>query len=232
MKKKKGKPKSRKIIEEKIPVPTQIADWAKAHEKQLYIAAIIIILLAGTGWWYKNYQKHKEWRAQKQYSFIVASYPTKKPTDKNAWKTSIKQLEDFLKEFKGTKTYIAAELDLANALYNVGSYDRAIKVYHQLLEQIDSKHPYWQLAQFGLAYCYEGMKKYSNAISVLEKVKANPDTTMMALVHYNMGRIYEITGEKSKALEEYKKSLEKDNFGTFKVLVEEKVQILDGKTIS
>ncbi|HDM74874.1 MAG TPA: tetratricopeptide repeat protein [Deltaproteobacteria bacterium] len=232
MKKKKGKPKTKRIIEEKIPIPTQIADWAKEREKQLYVAAIIILILVGSGWWYKNYQKHKEWRAQKQYSIIVSTYPTDNLTDKTKWQTPIKKLEAFLHEFKGTKTSLAAQLDLANAFYHVGSYGRAIDLYTELLDQIDSNHPYWQLSQFGLAYCYEGKKDYTKAISILEKVKANPDTTMMALVHYNLGRIYELTGKKSKALEEYKKYLEKENFGIFKVLVEEKVKVLEHKTVS
>ncbi len=232
MKKRKGKPKTKKIIEEKIPISTQLTDWAKSHEKQLYVAAFIILLLVGAGWWYRNYQKHKEWRAMKQYSIIVSTYPTKKLTDGAQWKTPAKKLEQFLLEFRGTKVSYAAQLDLGNAYYYMGSYDKAIQTYNGLLKEIDSSHPYWQLAQFGLAYCYEKKKNYPEAISILEKVKANPDTTMMALVHYNLGRVYELSGDKIKALAEYKKYLEKDSFGIFKVLVEEKVKALEAKTYS
>ncbi len=232
MKKRKGKPKTKRIIEEKIPVPTQIIDWAKAHEKQLYVIAIIVIILAGSGWWYKNYRQHKEWRAQKEYSAIVLTYPEKDPIDKTKWGEAIKKLENFMHEFAGTKTSLAAELDLGNAYYYMGSYDRAIQTFKKLLEDISSDHPYWQLAQLGMAYCYEGKNDYSEAISVLEKMRANPKTTMMAIVHYNLGRVYEQIGDKTRALDEYKKYLEQETFGVLRVLVEEKVKILESKTYS
>ncbi len=232
MKKRKGKPRTKKLLEEKVSFSTKLLDWAKLHEKQLYIAAIVLVLLIGSGWWYKNYKIHKEWRAQKQYSLIVSSYPTYNPKDVGKWKNVIKQLEKLLEEFDGTKTSYSARLDLANAYYHTGSYDKAIEVYERLLDDLDSEHPYWQLVQFGLVYCYEGKKDYSKAITILEKVKANPHTTMMALVHYNLGRIYEISGQKSKALEEYKKYLENNRFGIFKVLVEEKVKALESHTLS
>ena len=231
MKKRKGKPKTKKIIEEKIPIPTQIGDWAKAHEKHLYVAAIVFLILVGTGWWYRNYREHKQWRAQKNYSLIVSSYPAK-PEDTKKWKEAIEKLERFLKEFSDTKTSYAARLDLGNAYYYTGAYDRAIQTYRELLADIDPDHPYWQLAQLGLAYCYEGKKDFTRAVSVLEKMKAAPGTTMLALVHYNLGRIYEESGKKSRALEEYRKYLQKESFGLFRVLVEEKVKILEAKTYS
>ena len=97
------------------------------------------------------------------------------------------------------KNYVKQGIDLVDA----GKIDEGIALYKKALE-IDPKNTFFN---YELAYAYYLQQKYDKVITVLEKVKNNPDT--FDQVFAVLGNAYDISGDRDKALKTYKAGLKK-----------------------
>jgi len=226
MKRRRRKSKFRKKEEEVIAFSTQALDWAKEHTREVTAIVVALLLVSGVVWWYVNYQKHRELRAQHLYSQILDKYPSPFETDKKKFEQSIQKLEKLTTEFKGTLVTQSAMLDLGNAYFTTGAYKKGVSVLTDLLKKLDKESPYRQLVYLNLGYCYEALKKFQDALSTFEKLTAKPENALAPLAYYNLGRINEESGDREDALKYYREYLDQSSSQVFRQIVQEKVEKL------
>lgn len=95
------------------------------------------------------------------------------------------------------------QLLLAHCYYKTKNFDLAIKLLQTIPEDFEQSLKVIQM----LGACFAEQKKYDLAISVFKKAplqKRNLDEDLME-VHYNLGLIYEESGNKNNALKHFKK---------------------------
>ena len=97
------------------------------------------------------------------------------------------------------KNYVKQGIELVDA----GKIDDGIALYKKALE-IEPKNTFFN---YELAYAYYLQQKYDKVITVLEKVKNNPDS--FDQVFAVLGNAYDYTGKRDEAVETYKKGLKK-----------------------
>jgi len=117
-------------------------------------------------------------------------------------------LEEITAEYRRTAAGRLASFELANALYNDGRYEEAMKRFQEFLK----KNPNHLLAPAALeatGYCQESLGLWAEAIktyqSLITRHAGNPAS---ARSHYRLGLCYEETGEKEKAIQAYEKTVE------------------------
>lgn len=105
-----------------------------------------------------------------------------------------------IQEYSGRTGAKMARIELAGMAYDAGDYETAVKLYEKSLEDVGSYPSLKNLVIGGLAYALAGKEDYADAIANFEKIASGDDPVMKEDALFNLGRIYETTGnlEKSK----------------------------------
>ena len=111
-------------------------------------------------------------------------------------------------DFPGTSSARWAEVELAHMDMQKGDFKNAAENYADIRKSIKSTDPLFGLASFGIAQAEEAGKDYDRAFNeyaALSKIEGYQPVGLLG-----MARIYEIKGEKEKALSVYEQYM-----GTF-----------------
>jgi lipopolysaccharide biosynthesis regulator YciM len=120
-------------------------------------------------------------------------------SNQSSSKVKTKQIEFLLKDFKEGAQKQRALLLLADEYFNDGSYDKAIEIYQNVLnESRSSLHQ--QLANVGIAYSLEGKKDYKNAINAYKKTIQHSNEYPLFDVYVSLSRCYIENDEINEAL--------------------------------
>ncbi len=142
------------------------------------------------------------------YKIALLNYKLK------AYKGSIKYLKHLLKK---NPNYINAYILLAKSYDKLGNTKKAILI----LEETYYNFPNNKKLMKELAYFYEKTKNPYAALEIYENLAKKGNLKDII----KTAKIYEILGNKEKALFYYKKALEKDD-GTYKLWLEDKISKL------
>jgi len=205
-----------KITKEELKQPDKLqvlfGDVMKTitqHRKEMVIAvvAVICIGLAATGWYF--YRQNEERNASTLYNKASEEYNASRASGKDP-AAVIKLFTEVDAKYSGTQAAAFAAYRLGNLNLNRGNTDEAIKWYRKYLNDRSEDNELRLLVLNGLGYCYEAKKDYKNALIYFEKSAAGKAGVNFASMTYdNIGRIYEAMNDPKKALENYKKALEK-----------------------
>lgn len=196
------------------------AAWIKANsEKVLYIIVTVIALSMLTSYFILRNKKlnAKSWE---EFSTLQQKITeTEKPQD-------FEPIDNFVKKYPKSAASAYASMFKGEILYENASYEKAEKVYRQIIKN-KSFEKYIPFAINSLLYCFLAQDKKLEFFETAEGfVKKYPKHLLTPQVYAQMADIYQSKGETEKVTGIYRKlSLDfpKSPWGSFaKIMLEQK----------
>lgn len=190
---------------------TKGINYCKVHAKGLSIAiAVIAVAWIGTAL-YLNHQEKVRQESWAQYYQVQTALFTQGQEAAN------KAAASLLKAYPDTDAAYYAQLMLADALFTQENYAQAVDTYKALLS---AKNQYVRtIAAVSLAGAQQATQDYASSIKTAQNfIKQNPTSFALPQAYFTLAISQELSGDKTAALETYKKILEdytKTYFGVF-----------------
>jgi len=185
--------------------------WAAENRQKLYAAAGAIVLgivLAGGYFFYAASQEKDAARL-----YLEARIKAMKADPMGAGLAgpeAAKAYADVVDKYASTVAAQSARYELGSLAYNAGDYERSIQVYRDFIDRAGGKDIRVFYAWFGIGYAHEAKKEYDKALEAFNRVASmNPGAVHEGISYRNIARVHEELNDRGKALEYYKKALEK-----------------------
>jgi tetratricopeptide (TPR) repeat protein len=199
--------------------------FMEKHRTRIYAVAggFLLLLILTTGWYL--YQLNYESSAGKMFSLVVegqlkAGSPTGEPA-------AIVGYKEIIAKYPRSQAANTALYKLANLYVVRKEFDLAIPTYEKFLSNASSDNDLVSLAYNGLGSCFEAKKDFSKALDHFEKgLKANAASSFETLHLGSIARAYEEMNNTAKALEYYKKALEKTADPMMSLYLKRKISLL------
>ena len=185
-----------------------IRTFVEKHRMRLYAGAgvfVLILMLAG-GWHF--YQLNYETNAEKLYSKVFDT--AQKAGSPSGDLTAIQGYKDLLLKYPRSRAAVTAHYRLGNLYFGRRETDAAILAYQDFLNKAPVDNDLVTLAYNGLGACHELKKDFNKALESIEKaMKTNTAYSFVVLNYTSMARVHESMNSNAKAVEFYRKALEK-----------------------
>ena len=191
-------------------------------------SVIGVVLISYIGWGTYSGQRDQKAAdalnaAMKVYQAKIEPAGTTPDTFKTVddkYRATVTKFMEIAKSNKGRRLEEVALLYSANAHYNLKEYDKAIEIYNRLLFKIEREDPSLHgnineikvspgiirdSAVYGIAYSYEQKGDLKKAVEFQTTLTSSKDTHLREMGLYALGRLYEKSNDKAKALETYQK---------------------------
>jgi predicted negative regulator of RcsB-dependent stress response len=187
------------------------------------IGIFILVVLTITGWFI--YRNHYEKSAAQLYAQAFDA-ATKKKTPGGAAEI-VKLYDRVVKEYPSSEAALSAYYRLGNLYYNESQIDAAIGAYDALLRKVPKDSDIRTLAYIGLGFCYESKKDLGKALAAFENAAQTSQARAFESMNFrNIARIYEEMKNQPKALEYYRKALEKSHDPSMSLFIKRKIAML------
>lgn len=205
---------------EQFNLPPRVITFVRDN-KRLVQAGIGLLIIAVVSWsFYNSYQKNRVEEADSALSVALNLEAGQR----------LDALADVEKNFAGTDAALWAEIKSAQELATSGKVVEANNVFHELLSNVSGSSSLKSLLTFAAAQSDEALGNYPAALSAYESLKEIDGYQEIGL--NGLGRVYEIQGELSKAVEVYQEHLaflEKMGLVGQRALIEEKITRIKAK---
>ena len=213
------------------------------------ISSVIgVLFISYIGWSVYSSQRNQKagealYSAMKVYQAKIDTTgvsPDTFKTEEEKYRAVINKFEGLSKKYKRLDIGSIALLYAANAHYSLKEYDKAIELYGQLLSgevkdpNLHGNIAAYQLnpgilrdsALYGMAYSYEQKGDVKRAIDSLLFLNSTKDTHLGETAIMTLGRLYEKSSDKAKALETYQKIISDYPESSNIPMIKEKVERL------
>ncbi len=189
----------------------KVLDYAREHRQKLYVAAgvLVLVFVLGAGYWFYSASYEKD--AGKLYFDARLKAMKADPMGIGiAITETMKTYADVVEKYPSSDAAQAARYELGGLYFDAGDYDRSIQVYTAFIDKASKKDLRTLYARIGIGYAYEAKKEYDKAMDAFNKVvESNPGNVFEGIGYGNMARVYEEMNDRGKAIDYYKKALEK-----------------------
>jgi len=203
----------------------RVIAYAAQNRRRLYAAAGAIVLAIVLGGGYYVYSASQESDAAKLFFNARLRAMSADPMGTGAAGPEIvKALADVVERFPSTDAAQSARYELGSLYFKAGEYDRAIQVYREFLDRAGGKDIRAIYAWFGIGYAHEAKKEYEKALEAFNRVAAmQPGDVHEGIGYRNIARIHEEMNDRGKALEYYRKALEKTKDPSASTILKRKI---------
>lgn len=201
-------------------------DYIKKHRKLISIAAVIIVTLGVTAigsFWYISDRDKDARQLLNQAILSIEQQPTTTADNDGA------SLDTILASCKGTVAEAVANYLSANQKYRAGDLDTAAETYQSSKKVIDGHLN--DLERLGTASINFQQKKYSEAITILEKLQTEQSFINEDL-YILLGLSYEKSKQPAKAVATYENMIQLMENSFFKPWAEERLLALKNSAAS
>lgn len=189
----------------------RVMTYARENRQKLYAAsgALALVIVLGAGYFF--YSAHTESEAAKLYFEARMKVMKADPMGMGiAGPEAVKAFEGVVEKYPSSDAAQGARYELGNLYFTAGDYDRSIQVYRTFVDKASGKDIRKVYAWFGIGYSYEAKKEYDKALEAFNRVAdSKPGNVHEGLSYRNVARIYEEMNDRGKALDYYRKALEK-----------------------
>ncbi|MBU0993680.1 MAG: tetratricopeptide repeat protein [Proteobacteria bacterium] len=192
------------------------------HKTQFTIGVIVFlaIILMVSGLFY--YMKNKEMKGSMALAQLISQYEMSSKSA-NLPTEFFDKFKTFMDTYSGTRSAEFAALRYANICYQEGKYDDAIVFYKKALKQFKKDTALTSIMLCNLGYAYQGKKDYETAKTYFEQVANQNSALLKEDVLFNLGLIYEQTGDKAKMDKSFSQLLSFDKSRNYLDIVKEKI---------
>jgi tetratricopeptide (TPR) repeat protein len=189
----------------------KVMAFAAENRQKLYAAAGAIVLAIVLAGGYFFYAASQEKDAAKLYFEARIKAMTGDPMGTGTVAPDVaKAFADVADNYSSTDAAQSARYELGSLAFNAGDFDRSIRVYREFIDKAGSKDIRTIYAWFGIGYAHEAKKEYEKALEAFTRVASmNPGAVHEGISYRNIARIHEEMNDRGKALDYYKKALEK-----------------------
>lgn len=176
--------------------------FSKAGEGEKYrlivivcFTILVVLSVATTGYYYlcQKWNKEAAVLENKAYNFYL----------EGNFKDALSKYQEILKDYSATRSMPIAMYYIGNSYLELNQNDEAIKAYQKVAEKNNDKETILPLAYVNLGRAYINKKDYSNAIAAFKQAAAIKDSPVADRAAYETARAYELSGDKSSAIEKY-----------------------------
>jgi tetratricopeptide (TPR) repeat protein len=178
--------------------------WYQTNKKLLTNVGIVLALILAAGWFYLNNQHQNNDKAGLEFAKVFSFYDNGQYqlAINGVPEKNVRGLQAIVNDYGSTQNGNLARFYLANSLYNLGEYDKALAEF----EDADLSTTLLEASRLaGIAACYEAKGNFSEAATYFEragkKSSADPNTPEYLA---NAARNYAKSGNKNQAIELYK----------------------------
>ncbi len=174
------------------------------HWKTVVVAAVVVI--ASVAGWY--YWTNKQTDDLVEAGKVLA--PGLTAMQDNRYEDAIPIFERVVDEFGGTSVAPEATIELANAFFQTGDYEKARTHYSAYLDEYGQQDAYFrQAARSGLAACDEEEEKYEDAANgYLGLADEDPDSYLAPGLLLDAARCFHAADQKDRARALYDRVVE------------------------
>ena len=194
--------------EEILGIQTRLADWLQAHLWQVLIGGAGVVLIAVLVLAIGSYRQFGEKRALTQYAQLADKFPGGENPDPRQWEGFVPALKSLVEEYPRTKSALNAQLDLAQALYQLKQYEQALQWDTKNLQRLSEDTTRQALVRCRMALCYQAMNRLDEAIAQLEMLEQQNLAGLLRDVHWQIAQLYAKKQEPTRAAEQYQKALD------------------------
>ncbi|HOK06272.1 MAG TPA: tetratricopeptide repeat protein [Syntrophales bacterium] len=184
-------------------------DFVKERRREFIIGAtaFLVVVIAVTAWFF--YRHYEEGQATALYNGAVGKLMRARVMGQET-KAHIGAFEEVVKKHPGTHAAALARYRLGNLYLEAGETDKAMAAYRSYLQSSAGDDEITFLVHTGLVYCLEMKKDYKAALEEQEKaLRLRAGKAFEGIGFSNMGRLHELMKDRPKALEYYRKALER-----------------------
>lgn len=189
----------------------KLIDYCKTHAKVvLGIVVVIAVVWAAVGGYLSHQEKVRQDSWAQYYGVQVALFTQGQQQASEA-------VQSLVQTYPDTDAAYYAQLMLADLLFTQENFAQAAETYQQLLQ---AKNPHVRtIAAVSLASAQQATKDYAASIKTAQEfIAANPTSFALPQAYFTLALSQELSGDKTAAIETYKKILEdytKTYFGVF-----------------
>ena len=174
------------------------------HKWPLIIGVAVVVVCIAGGYYWTNSQADDLVEAGKVFA------PGQTAMQDNRYEDAIPIFERVLDEYGGTALALETTIELANACFNTGDYEKARTYYRAYLDDYGDEDTLFQVtARSGLAACDEEEEKYEEAArQYLALADEDTDSYLAAGFLLDAARCYKAADMKEKARALYDRVVE------------------------
>lgn len=200
----------------------KVVNYASENKSRVYLLLVILVLiLLISGGWYifrLNYEKNAWKIYDRAYDVSM----------KGNLPQAIKFYREVTSKYPDSRAAMIACYHLGNLYFRLHEIDLSIEAYQEFLRRAPEDNDLLTLAYAGLGYCYESRKNFKDALVSFEKaVKTDLRGSFEGINYRNIARTYEQMNNRGKALEYYRKALNKNKDPYVDLLIKRKISSLD-----
>ena len=182
----------------------EISNEIDKHWKPL-AAAVILVIVCVAGWYYLS---NKQTVDLVEAGRIIA--PGQTAMQDNRYEDAMPIFERVVNEFGGTALALEATIELANACFQAGDFEKARTYYQTYLDEYGRDNAMYEVtARSGLAACDEEEEKYGEAArQYLDLADEAPDSYLAPGFLLDAARCYKAADQKEQARAIYDRVVE------------------------
>ncbi len=159
-------------------------------------AAAVVILIAVIG-------SYKLLSARWDRSASVIEYRAYNLYLEGNYSKAISSFQEIADKYSGSKSAPLAWYYIGNSYSALGQPDDAIRAYRSVIDKYSGEETLLPLVYLNLGSVYAEKKDYENAVSAFRNIMSLRDSFAADRALYEMARVYEASGDKAAAIEQY-----------------------------
>jgi tetratricopeptide (TPR) repeat protein len=199
-----AKKKTRKQLlkepDEFITFTSKAIAFVTEYQKQISYVICTIVAFALIFFGYRFFQQRAETKAFTLLGQTQAKYDTlkEKSSETAAYRQVTEAFQSIIKKYGGNAAGKFARLIYANISYDAAQYEKAISLYKQSLSDFKDDKFVYDMILNNLGYAYQRVEDGQNAASYFEKAASATDSPIREDALFNLGLMYEESGEDAK----------------------------------
>lgn len=187
---------------EQFNLPPDVIAFLRKNQRTIWIVigAIAIVIVAAA--LYGQYNDYREDKAATALALAIQQEGEQKS----------EALTQVVDQYGSTSSGMWARIELAHLAAGRGDIAEALKEFNDVRSEISADDPLMPLILYALGVYFEKNNELGKAVEAFQQL--GTFSGFESSSYEAMGRIYEQQGEKAKALDMYKKSLEPSAEGT------------------
>jgi tetratricopeptide (TPR) repeat protein len=227
-----AKKKSRKQLlkepDEFLTFTGKAISFVTGYQKQISYILCTIVVIALIFFGYRFFAQRAETKAFVLLGRIQSKYETLKETssETEAYSQVSEAFQSIIKKYGGNTAGKFARVIYANISYNTAQYEKAIALYKQSLNDFKDDKFFYHMILSDLGHAYQQIEDGQNAAAYFEKAASATDTPIREEALFNLGLLYEKSGEDAKSQKMLKEILNNYPESIYSDIVEEELNKL------